>query len=241
MGFNAFVKFREPICEGRLVRRYKRFLADVELTTGEVVTAHCPNTGGMLGCQEPGSRVWLRFAPHPKRKLDYSWEMVECDRGALVGIYSARANALFREAWEQGLLTPFSRYEQLHSEVAVGDSRLDFLFQAKESGEQCYVEVKSVTASTEAGVALFPDAKTARGVKHLKELVALRQQGYRVALFFCVQRGDVHAVRPAPEFDADYSRNFIAALESGVEVYAGRCALSPDGIAIDQLIEVRSS
>lgn len=232
------MKFDSELKRGRLIKRYKRFLADVELDCGEIVTAHCPNTGGMLGCQEKGSLVWLRYAPSPKRKLDYSWELASTESDALVGIYSAKANQLVEEAWKSGSLKAFKEYSELKREVKVGSSRLDLLF-SNESG-QCYVEVKSVTASTEPGVALFPDARTLRGVKHLQELVLLKQEGHRVAMIFCVQRGDADALRTAPEFDAGYAEQFKYACEMGVEAYAYVCEVTPEYIRIEREIEILS-
>lgn len=228
--------FSTPLISGRLLKRYKRFLADVQLADGSVVVAHCSNTGGMLGCQEEGSEVWLHYAPSPKRKLDYSWELAT-DQGELVGIYSARANNLVEEAWQNGLLKAFAEYDSCRREVKVGDSRLDFVFENK-AGESCFVEVKSVTASTEPNIALFPDAKTQRGVKHLRELMSLKAEGQRVAMIFCVQRNDTHKLRAAPEFDALYADTLAEALGSGVELYAYGCELSPQHIRIDREIEL---
>lgn len=225
------MEFKQRLTQGRLIKRYKRFLADVELSTGETITAHCPNTGGMLGCQDENSPVWLRYAPSPKRKLDYSWELAS-DQGQLVGIYSARANDLVEEAWRDGLLAPFAKYAQCQREVKVGDSRLDFLFS--NATESCYVEVKSVTASLEPSIALFPDAKTQRGLKHLQELMALKQQGQRVAMLFCIQRADSQQLRTAPEFDAAYAQAFELARSAGVEAYAYNCEVSPEHIRINK-------
>ena len=223
------MKFNTNLVQGRLIRRYKRFLAEVELNNGDIITAHCPNTGAMLGCQNEASTVWLRYAPSPKRKLDYSWELAS-DQANLVGIYSARANALVEEAWQADLLTPFTVYQTCQREVTVGKSRLDFLFTG--DGVDCYVEVKSVSASKEPGVALFPDAKTLRGRKHLQELMALKQQGHRVAMLFCVQREDIQELRIAPEFDPEYADMFLAAQAAGVEAYAFSCELSTEHIRI---------
>ncbi len=223
------MKFDKDLIQGKLIRRYKRFLADVELCNGDIVTAHCPNTGAMLGCQDEGSKVWLRYAPSPKRKLDYSWELAS-DQTNLVGIYSARANDLVEEAWQAGLLSPFDEYLYCQREVKVGNSRLDFLFTG--GGLDCYVEVKSVTASSEPGVALFPDAKTQRGRKHLQELMTLKQQGHRVAMLFCIQRDDIHQLRTAPEFDAEYADILVQAKNKGVEVYAFTCEVSFEHIRI---------
>lgn len=233
------MKFNQRLISGRLLKRYKRFLADVQLDSGEIITAHCPNTGGMLGCQDENSRVWLRYAPSPKRKLDYSWELAS-DQEHWVGIYSARANDLVEEAWQAGLLNPFADYRDVKREVKAGGSRLDFLFSSpiKPKVPDCYVEVKSVTASTETGLALFPDAKTQRGLKHLHELMLLKQQGYRVAMLFCLQRADCQQLRTAPEFDPEYAHAFELARSVGVEAYAYACEVTPEHIRIDKAVEI---
>ena len=226
------MKFDAPLKHGTLLRRYKRFLADVELESGERVTAHCPNTGGMLGCQKEGSAVVLSHRPSPKRKLDYRWELAS-DGGQWVGIYSAYANALVEEALAQGAIECFAEAGwSWRREVSVADSRLDFLLEHSESGRQCYVEVKSVTASTEPGVALFPDAVTQRGRRHLEALMALKAEGVDVAMLFVVQRGDCDRIRVAPEFDPDYAKTLAEAIDRGVEVMAVGCDVSPRGISV---------
>jgi sugar fermentation stimulation protein A len=221
------MRFPEVPSEGRLIRRYKRFLAEVELADGSIVVAHCANTGSMLGCADPGSRVWLSRSHDPKRKLAWTWELVEVG-GHPVGIHTGRSNALAREAIEAGLLPELAGYRRIRAEVAYGGadgkrSRIDLLLEADDR-PPCWVEVKNVTAAVEGGVALFPDAVTVRGQKHLMELMERVMAGDRAALFFCVQRGDVREVRPADQIDPEYGRQLREALAAGVEA----CALAAD-------------
>lgn len=208
------------LTEGRLVRRYQRFLADVTLADGSRVTAHCPNTGSMLGCMAPGSRVWLSAAANPARKLAWTWEMVEARPGVRVGLHTGRSNALVREAIEAGWVDALAGYSGIRGEVPYGEgSRIDLLLTAPDR-PPCYVEVKNVTAAAEGGVALFPDAVTVRGARHLDEMAAQVAAGRRAVLVFCVQREDVTEVRPADAIDPHYGRRLRAALAAGVEVLA---------------------
>ncbi|QID16754.1 DNA/RNA nuclease SfsA [Nitrogeniibacter mangrovi] len=208
-----------PLVAGRLLRRYKRFLADVELDTGAVVTAHSANTGSMRGCAEPGARVWLSAADNPKRKLAWTWELVEAAPGVVVGIHTGRANGLVEEAIGAGRLHALGGAERVRREVRYGSaSRIDLLFEYA-SGPPCHVEVKNVTLA-EAGVARFPDAVTTRGTKHLHEMAAVVGAGGRAAMVYCVPRGDVGCVCPADDIDPVYGAALRAAMAAGVEAYA---------------------
>jgi len=231
------VKFPRPLLEGTLLRRYQRFLADVKTARG-MVTAHCPNTGSMLGCAEPGSRVWLSPADNPARRLAWTWEMVEAD-GTLVGIHTGRSNALVREAIEEGVIRELQGYRELRAEVGFGleRSRADFLLTGGRR-KPCYVEVKNVTAAVSSGVALFPDAVSTRGSRHLREMMHAVATGCRAVLVFCAQRGDVDEVRPADEIDPEYGATLREALPAGVEAIAYRAKVSPSGIALVQRIPV---
>lgn len=227
--------FPHPLSEGRLVRRYKRFLADVELADGSLVTAHCANTGSMLGCAQPGSRVWLSRSHDPKRKLAWTWELVEVN-GVPVGIHTGRSNALAREAIEAGLVPELAGYPRIRGEVAYGGedgkrSRIDLLLEADDR-PPCWVEVKNVSAAVSHGIALFPDAVTVRGQKHVLEMMDRVAAGDRAALLFCVQRNDVGEVRPADAIDPEYGRLLRRALAAGVEVYALAGAPSPEEIRL---------
>ncbi len=220
-----------PLITGRLIRRYKRFLADVRLSSGEVITAHCPNTGAMLGCRQPGSRVWLSELDNPQRRYRHTWEIVESAPGVLVGIHTGRTNRLAAEALKQGLLGDIFRVRDLKREVRVADlgCRIDFLVEA-EDGADCYLEIKNVTAAVEKGVALFPDAVSERAVRHLESLIRLVDRGHRAALCFCVQRFDVHTVRPAAEIHPGYAAALGRAAAAGVRIAGFRCRVSADRI-----------
>ncbi|HVK56105.1 MAG TPA: DNA/RNA nuclease SfsA [Burkholderiales bacterium] len=224
--------FTFPLVEACLVRRYKRFLADVTFADGSSATASCPNTGSMMGVAEPGSRVWLTHAPSPTRKYDYAWELTETSAGVLVGINTSRPNALVAEAIEAGVVGELAGYISVRREFKYGveGSRIDLLLEG--NGAPCYVEVKNVTAAVTAGVALFPDAVSDRGSKHLRELMAMVAQGNRAVLVFCVQRGDVKAVRPADEIDPVYGRTLREAIAAGVEVLAYRADVGLSSIAL---------
>mgnify|MGYP003609312828 CR=1 FL=1 len=225
------------LLEGRLVRRYQRFLADVE-TAGGLVTAHCPNTGSMLGCKDAGMRVWLSPAANPARKLAWTWELVETAPGVIVGVHTGRSNALVREAIEAGAVPELTGYPTLRPEQRYGEgSRIDLLLQAP-GRPDCYVEVKNVTAAVEGGVGYFPDAVTARGAKHLRELAAMVAAGHRAVLVFCVQRGDVAEVRPADHIDPAYGRALRDALAAGVEVLALGATVTPQAIALTRRLAV---
>jgi sugar fermentation stimulation protein A len=233
------VRFPIPLLAGRLSRRYKRFLADVILADGTPLTAHCPNTGSMLGCHTPGSRVWLSRSDNPKRKYAHTWELVEVDGGALVGINTGRANALVREAIESGVIGELAGYEEIRPEVRYGNenSRVDFLLTGKDGA--CYLEVKNVTAAVDGGIALFPDAVSTRGSKHLRELIGtLSHAGKRAVLCYCVQRSDVREVRPADHIDPDYGRTLREALDAGVEVIAYRAKLDLEAVVLGERIPV---
>ncbi len=232
------MKFTQPLIPGTLLRRYKRFLADVELDDGTRLTAACPNTGSMLGCCTPGNRVWLSQSDSLTRKYRHTWEMVEVGK-VKVGINTGLPNKLVREAIENGVLTELGDYQSLRGEVAFGveRSRIDLLLQSAGKAD-CYVEVKNVTAAVENGVALFPDAVSARGAKHLRELMRLKAARLRAVLVYCVQRGDVHEVRPADAIDPLYGRTLREALAAGVEVLAYRARVTSREVVIQTRIGV---
>lgn len=225
------MKFDAPLTEGRLIRRYQRFLADVETAAG-VVVAHCPNTGSMLGCAEPGSRVWLQPAAGAKRRLAFTWELVESG-GALVGINTGRSNRLVEEAIGGGTIAELRGHSLVKREAGYDGraSRCDLLLEG--DGRRCYVEVKNVTAAVAQGIALFPDAVSERAAKHLEEMMRVVRAGHRAVLVYCVQRGDVREVRPADAIDPAYGRALRRAQARGVEVLAYRARVSPREIVLD--------
>jgi sugar fermentation stimulation protein A len=226
------------LIEGRLIKRYKRFLADVRLPDNAEITVHCPNTGAMTGCAEPGWRVWLSTSDNPKRKYANTWELVENSDGDLVCIHSVKANVLVKEAIENGVVKELLGYDSLKTEVRFGEenSRADLLLAS--SSETCFVEVKSVTLKWANGLGIFPDAVSDRGRKHLRELIAMRQQGYRAVLFFCVQHTGIERVAPAESIDAKYAETFRQALAAGVEVLAYRANISLGEIVLKEALPV---
>jgi sugar fermentation stimulation protein A len=220
--------FTPPLVEARLVQRYKRFLADVKIGD-QLVTVHCPNPGSMLGLALPGSRCWLM--PKIGTKLPYGWELVETASSgvnALVGINTARANAIVAEGLAAGAF-PGLPNATISREVKVGASRLDFRLADPEN-RPCWAEVKSVTLSRRAGIAEFPDAKTDRGSRHLAELATLARSGQRAVLLFLVQRNDCREVRIAADIDPAYAAAMTQARARGVEIRAFSCEISPSGI-----------
>jgi sugar fermentation stimulation protein A len=230
------MRFDPPLSAGRLKRRYKRFLADVEIA-GRIETVHCPNPGSMLGLAEPGSPVWLSAGANPERKYRFSWELVEAG-GSLVGINTGFANGLVAEALGLGRLKPLTGYDAVRREVAYGEgSRIDFLLENPDR-PPCYLEVKSVTLSRQPPLAEFPDCITARGSRHLRELAVQAGRGARAVMLFLVQRADCRRVEVAQDIDPAYGRALDAARRGGVEVLAYACDLSPAGIEVTAPLQV---
>jgi len=212
-----------------LIRRYKRFLADVELSDGSQITVHCPNSGSMAGCAVPGSRVLISRSPNPARKYCYTWELVEAD-GHWVGINTGLPNRLAREAIEAGVMTELQGYDRIRQEVAYGsNSRIDLLLTGE--GGLCYLEIKNVTL-VDGERALFPDAVTTRGQKHLRELMQVVAAGHRGVTLFMVQRQDAVAMSPADGIDPIYGQLLRRAAESGVELLAYQALVSPAEIRV---------
>ena len=230
------MKLPQPLFHGTLIRRYQRFLADVELDDGTKVTAHTPNTGSMQGCARPGSRVLLSKSGNPGRKYPHSWELVHTD-GLWVGINTLLPNALVREGIEDGTITELAGYQQIRAEVAYGTgSRIDLLLSCPSRGN-CYVEVKNVTM-VQGGCALFPDAVSARGQKHLRELMEVVRQGHRGVNLFVVQRGDGASVSPADLIDPAYGALLREAAHAGVELLAYRATVTRTEIRLSQCLPV---
>ena len=214
------MNFEAPLQSGILLKRYKRFLADVKLDSDQIITIHCPNTGSMKNCKEPGSRVWFSISENKKRKYPHTWQFVEVNKNHLVGINTGLSNKLVVEAIQNGAVRELQNYEQLKTEVPYGaqKSRIDILLSNKH--EECYVEVKNVSLGMEAGLGLFPDAVTTRGQKHLEELMLIKKSGARAILFFCVQHTGIEKVSPADDIDPKYSTLLRKAMVEGVESIA---------------------
>jgi sugar fermentation stimulation protein A len=224
----------DGLIQGRLLRRYKRFLADVEMPGGQVITAHCPNTGAMTGCAEPGSRVWLSSSTVKTRKYPHTWELVETSRG-MACIHSARANQVVREAFAARLVPGFEGYTGLSAEVKYGQgSRADLLLQGLPG--RVFVEVKSVTLCRGDGRGAFPDAVSERGRKHLRELQAVLAPDTRALLFFCVFHEGIDAVSAAGDIDPAYRDALAGALAAGVEVLAWGTDISTAGIRLARVL-----
>jgi sugar fermentation stimulation protein A len=224
---------------GRLVQRYKRFLADVVLDDGRAVTATCPNTGSMMGLTAPGSIVWLSESNSPTRKYAHTWEMIETDLGkgpTLVGINTSHPNKIVEEAIKAGTVKEVAGYAGLRREVKYGlNSRIDLLLEDTAKGI-CYVEIKNVHLSRKQGLAEFPDSVTERGAKHLAEMAAMVAAGHRAVMLYLVQRQDAKKLSIAEDVDPGYAAAFAKARTTGVEAVAYRCALSPDEIRLDKAI-----
>jgi sugar fermentation stimulation protein A len=222
-----------PLLQGTLIQRYKRFLADVKLRNGRVVVAHCPNSGSMLACSEPGRTIYLSRHNNPKRRLRYTWELIEMPT-SLVGVNTMVPNRLVKAAILAGRIERLSGYERVRSEVAYGtNSRIDLLLE--KGPMQCFVEVKNCTLVTD-GVASFPDAVTARGLKHLKELQDQIRSGDRSVMFYLVQRMDAEQFRPADPIDPAYGQELRRAIQNGVEVMVYDVTIDLRGIELNREI-----
>jgi len=213
---------------GKLLKRYKRFFADIELDNGQVITAHCANTGPMTGVSEAGSLVAVAYQPSPKRKLDYSWEMI-CISGTWVGINTALPNKVVSKMLADKLIPELGNYDAVKSEVVFGaeSSRVDFLLVY--SGHKTFVEVKNTTWSL-GSTAIFPDTVTTRGQKHLRELMAMVDQGYAAVILYFINRQDCDRFRAGVEVDRDYAILLKQAIAKGVQVLPCRFALDLSGI-----------
>lgn len=213
------------LVRGKLVRRYKRFLADVLMDNGEIITVHCPNTGSMKNCIEEGAQVWLSRSNNPARKYPLTWEFLKTSRGHYIGINTLRANGLVKTAILENLISEIRGYPEMKVEQKYGseNSRIDIFLSGHPDLVDCYVEVKSVTLlenPASRGHGCFPDSVSERGSKHLRELMRIVRQGQRAVLFFCVQHSGIHEVRPAAHIDHVYADTLARAVEAGVEVLA---------------------
>lgn len=233
------MRFAPELEEARLLRRYKRFLADIETAGGEQLTIHCPNTGSMLNCMSEGCRVWFSRSDDPRRKLPGTWELSETPQGRLACVNTGRANRLVEEALLAGSVAELAGFAALRREVAYGveSSRADFRLEF--AAGPVFVEVKSVTLGFgDTAVAAFPDAVTLRGAKHLRELAALARDGVRAVQLYCVNLTGIEAVRPASEIDPLYAAALREAVAAGVEVLAYGVEISPEEIRLSRRLPV---
>lgn len=230
------MQYSTELRPARLVRRYKRFLADMDF--GEkVVTVHCPNTGAMLGCDRPGSQCWLSRSDNPKRKYAWTWELATADTGALVGIHTGRTNALVRETLESGDIRGMPDLTPVRGEFRPDGAASRFDLLARDAdGCPVIVEVKSVTAVAGPGEGIFPDAVSTRARRHVEELAALATGESRSLLVLCAQRDDVERIRPAREIDPGYADAVLEAMSRGLEVAAVACRVTPEGIRVHRTV-----
>ncbi|WP_371226097.1 DNA/RNA nuclease SfsA [Roseovarius sp. 2305UL8-3] len=233
------MRFQTPLEPARLIRRYKRFLADITLEgSGAEVTAHCANPGSMMGLAAPGMRIWVEPNDDPKKKLKYGWRLVDHENGHFTGVDTSLPNRALKAAIREREIPELAEYETVRPEQKYGEnSRIDFLLQ-QPGLPDAYVEVKSVTLSRQRGLAEFPDSVTARGTKHLNELAEMAQQGHRAVLFYLVQRTDCASVTVASNIDPTYGAAFEAARAAGVEILAYDTCLSPSEITLGKRLEV---
>ena len=225
------------LIQGKLVKRYKRFLADIELETGEIVIAHCANSGSMRGCATPKDSVWISQSDNPKRKLKYTWELIQ-SKDSMIGVNTQVPNKLVKASIENGLIAELKEYTRVTAEVKTSDhTRLDLLLE-NGAGNKCYVEIKNCTL-VEEGVAMFPDAVTTRGQKHLDELVDLKRQGHRAVIFYLIQRMDARVFTPAAMIDKVYTQKLHHAVENGVEIMTRDTNIDTGCISIRRPVPVR--
>ena len=235
------MQYDRPLIPATLIKRYKRFLADVTLEDGSEITVHCPNTGSMKRCAEAGSRVWLYDSQSKTRKYQHTFEWVEVDEKYRACVNTARANQLVAEALEQGVIAELKGYCNIKREPKVEDGRLDFLLTS-ETGERCWVEVKSVTLlEQDNGLGCFPDAVTERGRKHLLRLQALKNQGDRAVLLFCVPHEGIREVTVADHIDPAYGKVLREVQAGGVEIMAAAVEFAADdaGFAVKGLLPLK--
>ena len=228
--------FNPPLQSAILIKRYKRFLADVVTPDGRELTLHCPNTGAMTGCATPGDTVWYSTSDNPKRKYAHTWELTQTQRGAIICVNTLRANILAKEAILAGNIVELSGYNTLKSEVKYGEekSRIDIMLQAEER-QNCYIEVKSVTlAENDSGY--FPDAVTERGQKHLRELMSVAAAGDRAVILFAVLHSAIDRFSPAHHIDTRYAQLLIEAQTKGVEILVYKAELSTEMMTLNKPI-----
>ena len=232
------MRFPSPLRRGRLVKRYKRFLADIVLDDGEAITAHCANPGSMMGVAIEGARVWVSVHNNKKRKLPYSWELVEIGK-TLIPINTSNPNKIGFEAIEAGVIPELTGYGEIRREVKYGEaSRVDLLLDGGRRDKPSYVEIKNVHLSREPGLAEFPDSVTARGARHLHELSRVAADGARAVMLFIVQRSDCRRFRPAADLDPAYAEALQNAVSAGVETLCYDCEVTLSEVVLRKPLEI---
>lgn len=232
------MQFQTPLIPARLLRRYKRFLADAVLDDGTEITAHCANPGAMLGLKDEGARIWLEPNDDPKKKLKYGWRLIELPDGHWAGIDTSVPNRVVGEALRARAVAPLASYDTVRPEVKYGtNSRVDFLLSAPDQPDM-YVEVKNVHLRREGDWAEFPDSVTKRGTKHLHDLIEVVRQGHRATMFYLIQRTDCARLRLAGDIDPTYAAAFDEARAAGVQVLAYDTVISPYGVSLGRALPV---
>ncbi|WMC10222.1 DNA/RNA nuclease SfsA [Oceanimonas pelagia] len=233
------MRFSSMLGRGRLIQRYKRFLADI-IVDDQILTLHCPNTGRMTGCAEPGWTVYYSTADNPRRKYAHTWELCRDDAGDFICVNTARANQLVAEALAEQRIPALAGYEQVRAEVRYGaeNSRIDFLLSGP-GRPDCYVEVKSVTLHEGEGQGFFPDTQSVRAQKHVRELMECAQAGHRAVMLFCVLHTGIERVSPAEHLDSKYAALVREAVAAGVECLAWKAEISPEGMTLTQPVSVK--
>ena len=226
------MRFQTELVPARLIRRYKRFLADCTLADGRKVTAHCANPGSMMGLAQPDTKIWLEPNDDPKKKLKFGWRLVDHENGHFTGVDTSLPNRALKAALLAREVKALAHYPLVRPEVKYGEnSRIDFLLSG-DGLPDCYVEVKSVTLNRTPGLAEFPDSVTARGAKHLSELARMAQAGHRAVLLYLVQRTDCTSVAMAADIDPTYAAAHAAATQAGVETLCIGTHITPQEVAL---------
>ncbi len=232
------MQFQTPLVPARLIRRYKRFLADCRLADGQEITAHCANPGSMMGLADPDMKIWLEPNDDPKKKLKFGWRLVDHENGHFTCVDTSVPNRAVRAAFLARTVAPLAEYETVRPEVKYGqNSRIDFLLS--QSGmKDAYVEVKAVTLNRQPGLAEFPDSVTARGTKHLGELSEMVRQGHRAVMLYLVQRTDCQRLDLARDIDPTYAAAYDVAREQGVETLCFSTHITPEGVDLSDPLEI---
>lgn len=230
------MNFKQDLIEATILKRYKRFLSDIELPSGEIINAHVPNTGRMTACWEPGWKVFISYHPDPKRKLKYTLELTSNGK-TLIGVNTSLTNKIAHEAIELALIPELAAFDIIKPEQKILDSRIDFYLESTLSDETAYVEVKNVTL-VEDGIALFPDAVSTRGQKHLRDLIQIKQMGHRAVMLYIVNREDAKVFSPAKLVDPVYADLMVQAHAQGVEIYVYSCKLTHKEITLDKKMDI---
>ena len=231
------MKFKNELIEATLLNRYKRFLSDIELPSGEEICAHVPNTGRMDTCWAPGWKVYISHHDNPKRKLKYTLELTDNGK-TLIGVNTSFTNKIAHEALSNKLIPELAEFDQIFPERKVLDSRIDFYLETSDGKRSAYVEVKNATLVRNS-VALFPDAVSTRGQKHIRDLIELKKQGHRSAMLYVINREDAKSFSPADEVDPVYSSLLREAAKEGVEIYAYSCKLNTKEIILHKKVDIK--